>query len=91
MLDLLYTLFVLVGYEVYNEILNKGFDGHNFIVGLAEHFRNLLVSKDEITVQLLEVGAAIKEKYLAQSKAADGQFLMQTTWTSGLPSTNSRQ
>ncbi len=62
---------------VYNEILNKGFDGHNFIVGLAEHFRNLLVSKDEITVQLLEVGAAIKEKYLAQSKAADGQFLMQ--------------
>jgi DNA polymerase-3 subunit gamma/tau len=62
---------------VYNEILNKGFDGHNFIVGLAEHFRNLLVSKDEITVQLLEVGASIKEKYLAQSKAADGQFLMQ--------------
>ncbi len=62
---------------VYNEILNKGFDGHNFIVGLAEHMRNLLVSKDPITVQLLEVGASIKEKYLAQSKAADGHFLMQ--------------
>lgn len=62
---------------VYNEILNKGFDGHNFIVGLAEHLRNLLVSKDPITVQLLEVGASIKEKYLAQSKAADGHFLMQ--------------
>ncbi len=62
---------------VYNDVLNKGFDGHNFIVGLAEHLRNLLVSKDPITVQLLEVGASIKEKYLEQSKAADGHFLMQ--------------
>ena len=62
---------------VYNEILNKGFDGHNFIVGLGEHLRNLLVSKDPVTVQLLEVGTSIKEKYLAQSKSADGPFLMQ--------------
>jgi DNA polymerase III subunit gamma/tau len=52
---------------IYNEILDKGFDGHNFIVGMAKHFRDLLVCKDKITIELLEVGAKIKEMYLAQS------------------------
>ena len=54
---------------IFNEILNNGFDGHNFINGLAEHFRNLLVCLDEQTVSLLEVGANIKEKYAAQAKS----------------------
>lgn len=54
---------------IFNEILNNGFDGHNFINGLAEHFRNLLVCLDEQTVALLEVGANIKEKYATQAKA----------------------
>jgi DNA polymerase-3 subunit gamma/tau len=55
----------------YNEILNHGFDGHNFINGLAEHFRNLLVCLDEKTVSLLEVGINIKEKYVAQAKSTN--------------------
>lgn len=54
---------------LFNEILNNGFDGHNFINGLAEHFRNLLVCLDSKTVTLLEVGANIKEKYVTQAKA----------------------
>ena len=54
---------------LFNEILNNGFDGHNFINGLAEHFRNLLVCLDPKTVTLLEVGANIKEKYVTQAKA----------------------
>lgn len=53
---------------IFNEILNNGFDGHNFINGLSEHLRNLLVCQDNITVDLLEVGPSIKEKYLEQSK-----------------------
>lgn len=53
---------------IFNEILNNGFDGHNFINGLSEHLRNLLVCQDSITVDLLEVGPSIKEKYLEQSK-----------------------
>ncbi len=53
---------------IFNEILNNGFDGHNFINGLSEHFRNLLVCQDNATVNLLEVGPSIKEKYLEQSK-----------------------
>lgn len=56
---------------LFNEILNKGFDGHNFINGLSEHFRNLLVCLDAKTVNLLEVGETIKERYLAQAKAAN--------------------
>jgi DNA polymerase-3 subunit gamma/tau len=62
---------------IFNEILTKGFDGHNFIVGLAGHFRDLLVSKDPKTTDLLEVGKSIKEKYLQQSKNTSLQFLLQ--------------
>ena len=56
-------------------ILNKGFDVHDFISGLSSHFRDLLVSKDESTIQLLEVGKKAKEKYLEQSKKCDTQVI----------------
>ncbi len=52
---------------LFNEILNNGFDGHNFVAGMGDHFRNLLVSKDSETIQLLEVGANIRDKYKEQS------------------------
>jgi DNA polymerase-3 subunit gamma/tau len=61
---------------LFNEILNKGFDGHHFINGLAEHLRNLLVCKDEITMQLLEVSASVRERYRVQSKKTDPEFLL---------------
>jgi len=51
----------------FNEILANGFDGHNFINGLANHFRDLLVCKDQVTHQLLQVSPKIKEKYKQQS------------------------
>jgi DNA polymerase-3 subunit gamma/tau len=59
----------------FNEILDKGFDAHHFINGLSEHFRNLLVCKDEITLQLLEVGANIRDRYNEQTKACSSEFL----------------
>lgn len=52
---------------IFNEILNNGFDGHNFIAGMGDHFRNLLVGKDPETLQLLEVGTNIRDKYKEQS------------------------
>lgn len=52
---------------IFNDILNNGFDGHNFIAGMGDHFRNLLVGKDPETLQLLEVGTNIREKYKEQS------------------------
>lgn len=61
---------------LFNEILNHGFDGNNFINGLASHFRNLLVGKDAQTIQLLEVSENIKQQYLQQSKSADLGFIL---------------
>jgi DNA polymerase-3 subunit gamma/tau len=61
---------------IFNEILNKGFDGHNFLNGLAEHFRNLLVCRDETTLQLMEVSATIRERYRTQSKKTEFEFLL---------------
>lgn len=60
---------------LFDEILDKGFDAHNFLSGLCEHFRDLLVCKDEATIQLLEVGAAIKDKYKEQATACSADFL----------------
>src|ERR1051325_873145 len=61
---------------LFNEILNKGFDGHHFINGLAEHLRNLLVCNDEVTLQLLEISASVRERYKTQSKKSDANFLL---------------
>ena len=61
---------------LFDEILNKGFDGHNFIVGLNEHFRNLLVSKNKDTVKLMEVPENIQSKYLSQSGSTSTSFLL---------------
>lgn len=61
----------------FNNTLAKGFDGHHFIAGLASHFRDLLVSKTQETIELLEVGDETKTKYLEQSKKASHEFLMQ--------------
>ena len=58
-----------------NDILKKGFDGHHFMTGLASHFRDLLVSKDPVTLPLLEVGASIRDRYQAQAQKCEQKFL----------------
>ncbi|MEG1685831.1 MAG: DNA polymerase III subunit gamma/tau [Bacteroides sp.] len=60
---------------IFNDILNKGFDGSHFISGLASHFRDLLVSKDASTLSLLEIGASIRERYQVQAQKCKPQFL----------------
>ena len=52
---------------LFNEVLSKGFDARNFINGYATHLRDLMICKDPETLQLLEVGAGIREKYLSQA------------------------
>lgn len=61
---------------IFNEVLKKGFDGHLFVIGMLEHFRNLLVSKDPATVQLLEVSETAKNKYIDQSAKSPISFLL---------------
>ena len=48
--------------NLFNEILDNGFDGHHFINGLAEHLRNILVEKDESTLKLLEKGDVLQQR-----------------------------
>ncbi|MCD6566053.1 MAG: DNA polymerase III subunit gamma/tau [Bacteroidales bacterium] len=60
---------------IFNEILSKGFDGHNFINGLSNHFRDLLVCKDEVTLPLLEIGASVRDQYLKQTVNCSIDFL----------------
>ncbi|MCF6306974.1 MAG: DNA polymerase III subunit gamma/tau [Flavobacteriaceae bacterium] len=61
---------------LFNEILSKGFDGQHFIMGLASHFRDLMVCKTPATIELLEVGDQVKVMYLEQSQKTDYPFLI---------------
>ena len=60
-----------------NDVLNKGFDGGNFINGLATHLRNLLVSQDDVTLPLLEMSDKMRAKYQEQAKKCKTKFLYQ--------------
>ena len=59
-----------------NEILQNGFDAHQFIMGLASHLRDLLVCKDPQTLVLLDKGEELKSKYLSQSENCELSFLI---------------
>ncbi|MFV0589422.1 DNA polymerase III subunit gamma/tau [Bacteroides reticulotermitis] len=60
---------------LFNDVLNKGFDGTHFITGLSSHFRDLLVGKDPVTLPLLEVGASIRQRYQEQAQKCPLPFL----------------
>ncbi len=75
------TDFLLVGdvsssLLLYNEILGNGFEGNFFVNGLAQHLRNLLVSRDAVTLLLLETSPGIKEKYKNQAGRCEMAFLI---------------
>lgn len=59
-----------------NDVYEKGFDGHNFLVGLADHYRNLLVCKDQRTAKLLEVGESVEQRYIDQSKELESALIL---------------
>jgi DNA polymerase-3 subunit gamma/tau len=61
---------------IFDEILKQGFDAHNFIIGLGEHLRNLLVSKDPQTLSLLEVSESLKQRYAQQAQKTETSFLL---------------
>lgn len=61
-----------------NDIYDKGFDGHNFIIGLSNHFRNLLICKDIRTAQLLEVGEVVENRYIEQAKTLDAHLILRS-------------
>ncbi len=60
---------------IFNEILSKGFNAHHFIIGLSQHFRDLLICRDVVTLPLLEVGGEIKDRYRKQAARCSEDFL----------------
>ncbi|HAP02019.1 MAG TPA: DNA polymerase III subunit gamma/tau [Bacteroidetes bacterium] len=60
----------------YDEILNNGFEGENFLSGLGSHLRSLLVSKDKITLQLLETSENLRNRYGEQASFTTVSFLL---------------
>ncbi|MFR9164986.1 MAG: DNA polymerase III subunit gamma/tau [Dysgonomonas sp.] len=63
------------GLLILNDILNRGFDGHNVITGIASHFRDLLLCKDPQTAELFEVGSSIRTRYIEMAKKCSNDFL----------------
>lgn len=59
----------------FNEILSKGFDAYNFVTGLNSHFRDLLVSRDKVTLKLLETTESVRQRYLQQTGECTADFL----------------
>ena len=60
-----------------NTVIAQGFDGNHFIAGLASHFRDLMVCKNQVTISLMEVGEETRKKYTEQSERATVPFLME--------------
>ena len=59
---------------ILDEILKLGFESKHFITGLAEHFRNLLLCKDESVSKLIEVSDGIQTKYSKQSEQISNEI-----------------
>ncbi len=62
---------------IFNEILFNGFDAQYFIMGLGEHFRNLMLCKDKNTIPLLEVSENVSTRYAQQSMQCTDEFLFE--------------
>src|SRR5690554_3316185 len=61
----------------YNEILSKGFDGQHFVMGLATHFRNLLVCKNPQTLGLLDVSDENKNLFRSEERRVETSALIE--------------
>lgn len=61
---------------IFDEILQKGFEGDNFLGGWAEFLRNLLVCKDEKVLHLMEVSANLKDRYKQMSGRVSAAYLV---------------
>ncbi len=61
---------------LFDEITNKGFEGDMFMNGLTEHFRNLLMCKDDRVSRLLDLPENIKNNYFQQANQINHSFII---------------
>lgn len=58
------------------QIVDKGFDLQHFIIGLGEHLRSLMLSRDAATVALMEASENIKNKYAEEAKKYPTELIL---------------
>ncbi len=75
-IDLIQTKNIAELLLVFDELLNKGFDGQNFLMGLSEHLRNLLVSQLPNTDVLLDVPETVKNRFIEAAKKTNKSFIL---------------
>lgn len=78
MTDLLFSDGITDALLLFDDILSKGFEGQHFISGMAAHFRNLLMAKDERTGRLLEISESLFPQFVAQAKKVDKMLLLRS-------------
>lgn len=61
---------------LFDEILQKGFEGDHFLEGLSAFIRDLLVCKDKQSIKLLEVTGNLRNRYEKASAEADAAYLI---------------
>ncbi len=59
----------------FNDISSRGFDGRDFIDGLARHTRNLMLASDPKTTPLLQMSKHTAEQYHAQAQKCNVKVL----------------
>lgn len=59
-----------------DDVIQKGFEGNTIIQGLAEHYRNLLLSKDMKMAKLLDISEYHKRQYFEKSQHIPEGYLL---------------
>ena len=58
-----------------DDVIKKGFDPGQFIGGLNDHLRNLLVSRDAVTLPLLDAPDDVRRRYHEQAMKFSQKFI----------------
>lgn len=74
--DAIVTENTALGLNILDEIITKGFEPENFMQGLAEHMRNLLICKDPSTIKLLHHTGSIEQRYLTQAQQTSENLII---------------
>lgn len=70
------------GFTLAEEIIMSGFDAQEFLAGLEEHFRNILIAKTTGEVRLIEATEHHREHYMTEaSHFSEGDILRLLTVT----------
>ena len=59
----------------HNELVLRGFESYNLLIGLSSHFRNLLLSHDEKLLDIMEESDDDKIRFNEQAKKLDIEFI----------------